>query len=448
MSRLFKIAVLIGLVQVSPQLLKAQTCSYNYLGTKNLYTAPAYKNSPVPVGYQPVFINHVGRHGARHLTKEVNTSFAYTFLASADSANKLTAAGKQLWAYVKALDKVEHGNVKSISGEGADELKGIGKRMYSHYPQVFAGAPKMSVGFTKEIRTKQSADAFLTGLKPNFKGEATIREYPDDTDLRFFDASPAYTAFEENGSWQQVMAQLQQKLNFTAINKQVAQKWLIPAYIKTLKPSQLEKLVGDVFGFATILPSLKVEMAKVDVKPADVNFASLFTCDELTVLSKVDVADDYLKKAPGTDINGIQIKVAAPLLADFISSVDDFAKHPDTCARLRFAHAETISPFATILGISQASVVAKDITQLDAAWKSSQIIPLSSNIQWIVYQKKGSKDLLVKVLLNEQEAHIAGLPKTSFYYKWPVLRAFYLKKLSNLKLGLQDDRAAFLQNLK
>lgn len=435
-------------VSVCIQKANAQNCNYNYLGTKNLYTAPAYKNSPVPAGYQPLFINHVGRHGARHLTKEVNTSFAYTFLASADTANKLTAAGKQLWAYVKALDKVEHGNVKSISGEGADELKGIGKRMYAHYPQVFAGTPKMSVGFTKEIRTKQSADAFLTGLKPNFKSEPTIREYPDDTDLRFFDASPAYTAFEENGNWQQSMNLLQQKLNYAAVNKQIAEKWLVPAYLKTLKASQIEKLVGDVFGFATILPSLKVEMEKVNVKAADVNFASLFTCDELTVLSKVDVADDYLKKAPGTDLNGIQIKVAAPLLADFITAVDDFAKHPDTCARLRFAHAETISPFATILGISQASVVAKDITQLDAAWKSSEIIPLSSNIQWIVYQKKGSKDLLVKVLLNEQEVYIAGLPKTSYYYKWPVLRAFYLKKLAALKLGLTDDRDAFLKNVK
>src|SRR5476651_1776920 len=99
---------------------QAQNCGYNYLGTKTLYTAPTYKNTPPPAGYEPVFINHVGRHGARHLTKEVNTSYAWQLLMHADSAKGLTGTGNKLRLMVIELDKVEHGIVKSISIEGKD----------------------------------------------------------------------------------------------------------------------------------------------------------------------------------------------------------------------------------------------------------------------------------------------------------------------------------------
>jgi hypothetical protein len=117
------------LIPLLPVLAKAQNCNYDYLGTKTLYRAIQYKSKPAPAGYIPVFINHVGRHGARHLTKEVSTSFTYALLAIAEKADGLTANGKRLKAMVTVLDKVEHGQVKSISEEGKDELQGIGKRM-------------------------------------------------------------------------------------------------------------------------------------------------------------------------------------------------------------------------------------------------------------------------------------------------------------------------------
>lgn len=449
MAKHFKTVYLIT-VFLLPLMAKAQNCNINYLGTKTLYNAPSYSAIPlVPAGYQPVFINHVGRHGARHLTKEVSTSYAYNLLAKADSANGLTTAGQQLHKQILALDKVEHGIVKSISGEGKTELQGIGKRMYSHYPQVFAGAPKLHVGNTKEIRTKQSADAFLTGLKIGFKDSAKITTYTDDTGLRFYDASPAYTAFEDNGNWQVSMKILRQKLNITVVNEQIAKKWLSPSFIKTLTPADIDKLVSDVFGFATIVPSLKEEIAATKVKLSDINFTSFFTCTEISALSKIDVADDYLKKGPGTDNNGIQVRIAVPLLVNFINTSDNFLKGGDVNAELRFAHAETISPFATLLGIAKASKVAKNITQLDAAWQSSAVIPLSANIQWIFYRKKSSSEVLVKVLLNEQPATINGLASSPFpYYKWTSLRAFYINKLTKLNVKLTDDMVKYLKEVK
>lgn len=446
--RSLKIIALISAFLI-PVFAKAQKCNYNYLGTKTLYAAPKGNDKNVPAGYEPVFINHVGRHGARHLTKEVNTSFAYQLIMKADSANSLTSSGKKLKQMILALDKVERGQVKSISVEGKEELEGIGNRMAKWYPQVFNGAAKLNVGFTKEVRTKQSADAFLVGLKAGIKQDPKIKEYNDDTDLRFYDASPAYVAFEENGSWQADMNKLQVKIKHTQLYHDLVTDWINKAFLKTLKPADEEKLVSDVFGFATIVPSLKAEIAKAGVKPAEVDFEDLMSCSDLISLSRIDVLDDYLKKGPGRDNNGIQVRIAVPLLVNFINTTDAFIKNAPVNAELRFAHAETISPFATLLGISNADKVASDMTNVGETWWSSEVIPLSSNIQWIFYRKEGSSDMLVKVLLNEHEAKITGMDKRSYpFYSWGALRAFYMAKLSKLNVGLNDDMVKYLKDVK
>src|SRR6201989_1759636 len=111
----------------------AQNCTVEYLGTKALYTKPAVKYTPAPAGYLPVFINHVGRHGARHLTKGVESYSAYSLLLKADNAGALSADGIRLKQMVLALQKMESSNTKSISAEGKDELAGIGERDYQNY---------------------------------------------------------------------------------------------------------------------------------------------------------------------------------------------------------------------------------------------------------------------------------------------------------------------------
>ncbi len=426
----------------------AQTLPPNFLGTKTLYKTPAVKYTPAPAGYKPVFINHVGRHGARHLTKEVNTAFAYASLFKADSAHALTIKGQKLWQMVKALDKVEKGNVKSISAEGATELQGIGERMYAKYSNVFSANANLSVGITKEIRTKQSAEAFLSGLKKELKTTPLVNEYNDDTDLRFYDFSPVYKQFEEDGEWVKYRDAIARDEHIAQINKTIAARFFTPAFVNTLDEDAKDKLVNDIFGFATIVYSLKEEAHKAGLQPADVAFISLFNTNEIKILSKLDLADDYYKKGPGINNNGIQVRIAAPLLANFIKTSDEFIKGGNITAQLRFAHAETISPFAALLGISIADKATKT-TNIGAVWQASKVIPLSSNIQWVFYKKANTDEYRVKILLNEKEAHITGMNATDFpYYKWDKLRALYINKLHQLNVGMDDDMMAWLKGVK
>lgn len=427
----------------------AQKCNTDFLGTKTLYKNSATRYTPPPAGYLPVFINHVGRHGARHLTKDINATLAYALLLQADSVNVLTEKGKKLMLMVKALQKVEKGKTKSISAEGADELKGLGERMYANYPSVFKGLTNLKIATTKEVRTRQSADAFLQGLYAKMKDTAKTSFYNDDTNLRFYDLSPAYKKFENDVNGAALMLSLEKEERLNKIDADVTGKIFTADFIKRLNENEQAKFVSDIFGFTTIVYSLANEVKQAGYAVNDLDFSSLFTCDELQKLALLDDVDEYLKKGPGTNNDGIQVKVAVPLLVEFINSADDFIKNHNYNARLRFAHAETIAPFAALMQISVADKPTTKLATLNNVWKASEVIPLSSNIQWIFYKNRKKTGYLVKILFNEKEACIDGLDPHSFpYYKWNDLRALYIAKLNKLKVRPTDNMGKYLNGIQ
>jgi len=427
----------------------AQGCG-DFLGTKTLYQAPAEKNTSVPAGYLPVFINHVGRHGARHLTKDVESYFAYQLLFAADSTGWLSADGHKLKQMVLALQKAENGNTKSISVEGQLELEGIGERIYENNRNVFDTNPDFNIRTTKEIRTRQSANAFMLGLNKKLPHPASPEYHNDDTDLRFYDLSPAYKKFENEVDTNEPKVSFDKQLQIDQISSIFTARFFKPDFFNKLNTRQKVKFASDIFGFATIVYSIQAEINKAGMNMPDVDFKSFFSCDQLKGFSTSDSADEYLKKGPGTDNNGIQVRVAVPLLVDFIKTTDQFIASGKLNVQLRFAHAETIAPFAALLQIAGADGASNNISTIEKIWQSSEVIPLSSNIQWVFYKKQGSDEYLVKILLNEKKVRISGLvaDKNLPYYHWKDMRAFYIKKLTLLNVGLTDDMNKYLTDLK
>lgn len=425
----------------------AQNCQNQYWGTKTIYEPQQKKYVPVPKGYKPVFINYVGRHGARHLTKDVFSYPAYAVLQKADSAKALKSDGYKLKQMIVRLQEIERQGLKAISTRGAAEQQGIGARMLLHYPEVFKIPYCVNVTLTKEERTKQSSEAFLKGLKYDPNSTCAEPKVNND-DLRFFAIAPAYADFEEKGNWKPQIEKLEKAVKPAGFNAHFLGRFFEKSFTDKMSADEQNQLIDDIFGFSSITNSIQAEIASHDYKKSDLDFRSLITCDELRVLDMLNSADDYLKKGPGTDINGIQVRDAVPLLVSFINTTDSYIAHKNLAAELRFAHAETIAPIAALMGLSGATTVASDITQFEKVWQASKVIPLSSNIQWVLFKSNKGK-YLVKCLLNEKEVGIAGLPTKIFpYYAWDSVRAYYLNKLNKLHVNLNDDMHAYLMSVK
>ena len=90
-------------------------CKDVYWGTKTLYHPLQETYTKPPEGYQPVFINYAGRHGARHLASITADSIMFLVLKTAEHEKGLTIAGKKLKRMDSLLLIIEKGNVSLIS---------------------------------------------------------------------------------------------------------------------------------------------------------------------------------------------------------------------------------------------------------------------------------------------------------------------------------------------
>src|SRR3569833_1278101 len=168
-----------------------------YLGTKTPYTAPRVSYTSPPAGYQPVFVNHAGRHGARFLTKAGADQDVMRVLEAAEKRGVLTPMGVQVKAIASRLQAAGKGKYESITLLGAEEQAAIGKRIREMYAPAFTGRG-LEVVTTWKQRTQQSAEWFLKGFG-TYGGPVKNERAPDstDTNLRFYDLSPAYLKYKK-----------------------------------------------------------------------------------------------------------------------------------------------------------------------------------------------------------------------------------------------------------
>ncbi|MDE5942071.1 MAG: hypothetical protein K2H14_08180, partial [Muribaculaceae bacterium] len=107
------------------------------LGSARPYPAPD-DPATYPDSLTPVFVNHVGRHGARYLSSPKTSVDLLKELQRADSAGVLTPLGKSLMATARHIIEISHNRWGALDSLGMAEQRGIASRMFRAYPALFA----------------------------------------------------------------------------------------------------------------------------------------------------------------------------------------------------------------------------------------------------------------------------------------------------------------------
>jgi hypothetical protein len=364
-------------------------------------------------------------------------------LQLAADSGALLSDGIRLQKMVRAILTVEERYPSgSLTTVGETEQYRIGKDMGERYPQVVRQPEDcLQIVSTPEQRTVQSAIQFLKGLA---SASTCISHTPDDSvRLRFFSLSPAYKDFEKKGDWKKAQAQLESAEPYhsatTAILHRIfSSSWTVP-----------DNIITAIYSAAVIVPGLKEELNQAGYKPEDTDIFSLLSPKEAEELATVEDARDFFVKGPGLDAEGIQVRVAAPLLADFIQSTDEWLAAGKSGADLRFAHAETIAPIAALMGCEGAATAVTDPFRYPEVWRTDRLIGYSANIQWIFYRKKApDDDYILKVLYNEHPIHLPFPTNTYPFYSWKTVRGYYLHKLQSIDLLPGHDSYGWLRTLK
>ncbi len=98
---------------------------------------PLPELTAAPEGYIPFHMEHYGRHGSRwHIGKNAYNK-PVELLLPAERNSKLTPRGKELLAQLRKIQKDAQGRDGELTQVGADQHRGIARRMYKNFPEIF-----------------------------------------------------------------------------------------------------------------------------------------------------------------------------------------------------------------------------------------------------------------------------------------------------------------------
>jgi hypothetical protein len=192
-------------------------------------------------------------------------------------------------------------------------------------------------------------------------------------------------------------------------------------YVK--KEVDVKQLSADIFTLASNIQSLEARKK--------VTLYDLYSDKELYDNWKVQNANWYIYYG-GYKLNGgTQPYSQRNLLRRIIEEADSCIQLERPGATLRFGHETMVLPLTCLLELDNYGLQTDNLESLEhKGWINYRVFPMGANVQFVFYRKDlQDKDVLVKVLLNENEATLPIKTDDAPYYKWSDVRDYYLKKL-------------------
>jgi hypothetical protein len=427
--------------------------TYAY-GTKSVYQprATLKQYQPVPQGYSLVFTELVARHGSRALSSPKYDDISLKIWKKAQSLQAIQPMGFKLGSQIERLMQVNQAmGYGNLSQRGREEHYNIGRRLGMRDRGLFELAVQQQqpiiVEYSGKTRAKDSALSLTQGLIETDSQLTPLIGSPQENkaELYFHKAkiNEAYQQYKENDpQLRDTLERLFDAPQSHRVARAVLSRIYSPAFVQALAQGEYQfirqgeeesKVYNDVdaviqlFNLYLIAPGLAYEAGD---RPW--GFRQYFTPRETQWLSYLLDAKAFYEKGPSFAETQITYQMAKVLEDDFFNSIRAVQYGTNNmAAKLRFAHAETIIPFAALMQLkgSTISVPSGEVyTRRNNPWRGEWVSPYSANIQWDVYRNQADQ-YLVRMLYNEQEIKFKSgcrpISKGSFYYRFDELERCY-----------------------
>ena len=415
--------IIIPFISASAQQTRTEIAKDQRLAAANYrdYPTPTKALTPAPAGYQPFYISHYGRHGSRWLIGPNAFDKPYAALTKADSLGKLTPRGREVLASVKAM----RDNGRSREGEltplGAEQHRAIAKRMYEHFPQVFAGKTHVDARSTVVIRCILSMENELLQLAA-LNPQLTFTHDASYHDMYFMnDQESPFNKLRNTQAVKDSLKAFNERHNdFTHMLRTVFND---TAYANRMAKTDL----------AFRLWNMCIDLDNTELRHHFKPLYDLFSPDETYNAWLQNNAYWYCASGPNKITNGAGMYMQANLLRRFLADADSCVQLQHPGAQLRFAHESTVLPFVCLLNINGFGNPRSGLDNLDKeGWASYRVFPMACNVQFIFYRSAKHNDILVKILLNEEEATLPVKTDCAPYYHWNDVRAYMQHLLSSV----------------
>ena len=419
MKRICHIVLLLGFVltawaQGNNALEQVKADPRKAYGTDYPYPQEKVTLTKAPSGYTPFYISHYGRHGSRYYWNDVMYREVDSVLTKAHALGQLTPVGERFREKYDACKKELALGVSELSDLGWEQHQFIARTMYNNFPEVFknggdvyaisslVGRCVMSMAaFCLELTQQnpkieireESARKVLDGVKPDDRQNPLRKRWPR--------SKPRY---EKNRS------------QFTG--KDSLREMIIPRVFTSTEglPGTAHHIGSNLINLYTSLPSIGHEGI----------MEGIITDEELAARWETENLGGYSWVfGPRYDM--------IPILQDIIKKADDVVTgKTQRVADLRFGHDTCLGPLTVLMGINGADKDPEnpyDVKDCYQTWETCK----ASNMQLIFYHgKKQGQDILVKCLLNGQEATLP-LPADQYpYYRWQDFKQFFTERINGV----------------
>ena len=372
-----------------------------------------------PKGYHPFYISHYGRHGSRYLIGRDEYDVPAAVLARADSLGKLTPLGRDVLRRVRLLRAEADGRLGELTPLGAEQHRQIARRMYERFPEVFRGSVTVDAKSTVVIRCILSMENELQELL-RLNPDLVIKHDASEHDMYYMNQSDhalsarktprrALVAWNDFASRHVSRAALMSRL--------FADSEYVKYEVDTLDlGNRLFKLASNVQS-----SPLGSEMTLYDI----------FTKDELYNFWLADNASWYIGYGACALNGGTQPFSQRNLLRNIIHEADSCMALERPGATLRFGHETMVLPLVCLLGINGYDLSTACLDSLESkGWINYKVFPMGANVQLVFYRRSATDgEVLLKVLLNENEARLPLPSDLAPYYRWNDFKEYYLRKL-------------------
>lgn len=382
------------------------------LGSAKPYPVPEARVA-VPDSLTPVFINHIGRHGARFLSSPNASVKLARRLAAADSAGVLSPLGKEMLAVVGNIIEMSHNRWGALDSLGMAEQRGIASRMFRAFPTLFRDT-KVNAISSYAPRCVMSMYEFTHQLdRLNNSIEITTSSGRQNSLLlRPFDVIESYVEWAKQKPWEAPYDM------FFETTAPAAPARRLVTDAQYLSNKDAAKLSWDAYSVLRGLPAMGLP----------VDLLHYFTLEELNSLWACENLGHYLRRT-ATTLSVEPADIAADLLQNLIDTTDAAARGENKASvELRFGHAETLMPLLSLMRMPGCYYLTNYFDTVALHWRDFDVVPMAANLQIVLF-KSAKGRMYVRFDLNEIPVPInPNTPETTII-PWDEARTYLTRCL-------------------
>jgi len=390
--------------------------------------------TPAPDGYEPFYISHFARHGARYCTSEYE--YLYSWLSKAAEKELLTDEGKAFFArYEPFYQKVRYskGNLTDL---GKSQHRAIAQHMFQRFPAVFEGPTHVESVSTESARVIMSMWSFLSEIESLDKD----MDVHADASARFapwLQPSLSTNPLLIKGSWDCGKAAedaARAYFSETVPCKDIVLRFFTKADVpeKTLRTTP-ERFVTILYEVCSSTRCLDADQGCFD---------DVFSADEAFSIWKAISARYFHELANFTLSESLVLDYSGFTVEQIIASADEDIASGNTQLRLRFGHDSGISAlevFLDVNGFGRPTASLEESLEIFPNYN----IPMGASLQ-LVFYRNADGNILVKALVNEEEATLPFQPVQGPYYSWADFKAHYLPLISAAKSNIEKAEPLYV----